>query len=560
MLITTRNALWPGGQALEVPVLDLDAAAEFLVASTGDTDRQAAAGLAEAVGGLPLALAQAAAYTQATGDNLATYLASFRSRRADLLARGQPTGYAGTVAATWALAFAQLERSDPVPAGLLRLLAFCAPEAVPLRLLLQTQRGRMKGLRRPVTKVVRRLRDPLVAADAVAALHRYSLVTPAGGGSVSVHRLVQAVTGDHMAPGLREAWRAAAAALIEAAIPADTSLPESWPACAALLPHAQAALPDDSHGMAQLALYLGHQGNYRAALELWQRILRARERSLGPEHPDTLITRANLVGSMAEAGDAAGARDQYAALLPVFERVRGPEHPDTLTARNNLAHSTGQAGDVAGARDQHAALLLIRARVLGAEHPDTLDTRHQLAVWTGEAGDAAGARDQHAALLPIRARVYGAEHPATLATRGNLARWTGEAGDAAGARDQFAALLPVFERVLGPEHPLTLTARGSLANLTGDAGDAAGARDQSAALLSIKERVLGAEHPDTLTTRANLAAWTGEAGDAAGARDQYAALLPIVERALGPEHPLTVATRDNLAYWTGEADDDASTG
>jgi hypothetical protein len=61
VLITSRNALWPGGQAVEVPVLGLDTAAGFLVARTGDPDHQSAAGLVEELGGLPLALEQAAA-------------------------------------------------------------------------------------------------------------------------------------------------------------------------------------------------------------------------------------------------------------------------------------------------------------------------------------------------------------------------------------------------------------------------------------------------------------------------------------------------------------------
>jgi Domain of unknown function (DUF4062) len=90
VLITSRNALWPPGLGLEVPVLDLEAAADFLAARTGDTDRRAAAALAEAVGGLPLALEQAAAYAQATGNSLAAYLALFHKRRAELLDRGQP--------------------------------------------------------------------------------------------------------------------------------------------------------------------------------------------------------------------------------------------------------------------------------------------------------------------------------------------------------------------------------------------------------------------------------------------------------------------------------------
>ena len=89
--------------------------------------------LAGELGGLPLALEQAAAYVQASADSLAGYLASFRQRRADLLARGEPAGYIGTVATAWAVAFADVAQSAPGAAGLLRLLAFCAPEAIPLR-------------------------------------------------------------------------------------------------------------------------------------------------------------------------------------------------------------------------------------------------------------------------------------------------------------------------------------------------------------------------------------------------------------------------------------------
>ena len=44
VLITSQNQIWPPGQALEVPVLDPEVAAEFLVSRTGDPDRQAAAG------------------------------------------------------------------------------------------------------------------------------------------------------------------------------------------------------------------------------------------------------------------------------------------------------------------------------------------------------------------------------------------------------------------------------------------------------------------------------------------------------------------------------------
>jgi hypothetical protein len=467
VLITSRNQIWPPGQALQVPVLDPQVAAEFLVSRTGDADRSAALELAVELGGLPLALEQAAAYVQASGESLAGYASLFRQRRADLLGRGEPTGYPETVATTWRLAFQDLQQAGPGAAGLLRLLAFCAPEAVPLRLLLHPRPGLGDRLGPEIAPVLLPLlNDPLAAGDAVAALGRHSLISPPADGSVSVHRLVQAITIAQMPAELATAWQRAAAAVIDAALPADPKSPDTWTAFASLLPHAQEALAEDGGSGWKIVSYLGYSGNYPAARDLQQRMLKARAQASGPEHPDTLVDHGNLAFWTGQAGDAAGARDQFATLLPVRERVLGPEHLDTLTARGHLARWTGEAGDAAGARDQFAALLPVAERVLGPEHLDTLSARGHLAGWRGRAGDPAGARDQYAALLPVDERVLGPEHRETLGARANLAIWTGRAGDAAGARDQFAALLPVDERVLGPEHPHTLTARANLAYWT----------------------------------------------------------------------------------------------
>jgi hypothetical protein len=99
------------------------------------------------------------------------------------------------VATTWRLAFEDLRQAAPGAVGLLRLLACCAPEPVPWRLLLQPRPEVADQLGAEVTPVLAPLlNDPLTASDAIGALRRYSLVTPAADGSVSVHRLVQAVT------------------------------------------------------------------------------------------------------------------------------------------------------------------------------------------------------------------------------------------------------------------------------------------------------------------------------------------------------------------------------
>ena len=155
---------------------------------------QAAQDLAGELGGLPLALEQAAAYIKATGMTLAVYLSVFRGRAADLLARGQAAWHPASVIATLSLALSRLGGEAPSAAGLLQLLACLAPEPVPLALLLSDARV-IDELDPGVAATTEPLLgDPVAAGDAIAALRRYSLVTPAGDGLVLVHRLVQAVT------------------------------------------------------------------------------------------------------------------------------------------------------------------------------------------------------------------------------------------------------------------------------------------------------------------------------------------------------------------------------
>ena len=386
VLITTQSAVWPPSQAVEVPVLDTEVAAGFLVNRTGDADERAAEKLAGELGGLPLALQQAAAYIQATGTTLAGYLSVFRDRRADLMARGQAAGHPADVAATLGLALSRLEEQTPAATGLLRLLAFLAPEPMPLTLLLadaQAAGALAPGVAATAGPL---LGDPVAAGDAIAALRRYSLVTPAGDGLVLVHRLVQAITRAQLPADVAGQWWQAAAALVEAAVPADPQVPAAWRVFAVLLPHARAVLDMTSGGLRRIARYLGWSGSYPAARDLFQQIVDARQ------------------------------------------TVDGADHRDTLTARGELAYWTGMAGDPISARDQYAALRPVRERVCGTADQDALDERANLAYWTGHAGDAAAARDQIAALLPTREQFSGAEHPDTLSVRANLARWTGWRG------------------------------------------------------------------------------------------------------------------------------------
>jgi hypothetical protein len=154
----------------------------FLRSRTASADTATLAGLAEALGDLPLALEQAAAYLDETQTTAAEYLALFREHGADLLALGEPLTTEQTVATTWQVALERV-RATRGAQELLCLCAFVAPDNIPRTLLGEYREELPKPLRRTVGQ-------PLALNEAVRALGHYSLVTVTAD-TLSVHGLVQ---------------------------------------------------------------------------------------------------------------------------------------------------------------------------------------------------------------------------------------------------------------------------------------------------------------------------------------------------------------------------------
>jgi hypothetical protein len=134
--------------------------------------------------------------------------------------------------------------------------------------------------------------------------------------------------------------------------------------------------------------------------------------------------------------------------VAVVEDVLGPDHPDTLNTRNSLA----AAYEVIGRFGEAIELL---ERVLGPDHPDTLKTGNSLAVPYDFVRRLAEAIELLEQVLAECERVLGPDHPDTLKTGNSLALAYLSVGRLAEAIDAWEELLPDCQRALGPEHPLT---------------------------------------------------------------------------------------------------------
>ncbi|GAA0222294.1 hypothetical protein GCM10010492_20570 [Saccharothrix mutabilis subsp. mutabilis] len=429
------------------------------------------AALADALGHLPLALAQAAAYLADRHLTCAQYLARFTDRRRTLASvlpepASLPDRHRSTVAATWSLTVELADRLEPagLAAPLLDALALLDPNGVPLDVL--TTPPLLAHLRRVSGGPV----DAERARDALTCLHRLSLVTfDPGRARVAVHALVQRAVRDERPAGFGDALAPVVAeALLHAwpGIEHDATSAKTLRANATtLIDLAGPALwPGECHHLVfRNGNSLGDSGQVTAAHHYYRALHPAIADHLGPDHPDALAVRYHTAYWQGEAGDTRGALRGLEDVLADQCRVLGREHPSTLRTRHNIARRRGAAGGPAQAVAEFAELLAVRQRLLGPDHPLTLTSRHELAYWRGRAGDHVGAVAALEELLDDRLRVLGADHPHTFTTRHNIAYWRGDAGDPTAAVAALEQLLADRSRVLGSEHPHTVTTRRALA-------------------------------------------------------------------------------------------------
>ncbi len=152
-----------------------------------------------------------------------------------------------------------------------------------------------------------------------------------------------------------------------------------------------------------------------------KRILESREKALGAEHLDTLMSVNNLGNLLSDKGDYDGAEALYRRALEGKEKALGAEHPDTLSSVNNLGSLLGDKGDYDGAEALCRRALEGYEKALGAEHPDTLTSVNNLGNLLSNKGDYDGAEALYRRALEGREKALGAEHPETIASAYSLA-------------------------------------------------------------------------------------------------------------------------------------------
>jgi len=519
LITTTRHLDWSslGWSPLAVGVFDREQSIALLCQHTGDAHRDAANQIAEVLGDLPVAVAQAAATAKSGQYSLSNYLERLSNHPLESsISRLEGDDYPDAVGVALFMAYEQVleqlrtkrPQQEGIATSLLGTLSLLAASGVPTHWLLKlnkdsdTVRDTLSFLKRAsilqestddYKNVIHRLQGQVYRETYLSDQEKFSETcahTAALLDEIDVDRLenfeqqrqetrnlaeqIGAVTSqDHSRPLFYDPdFVAILATTLRNAT--DLGMPQLALTLTDSVTQAGCTLgpdhPDTLASCNNLACAYQAAGKLEEAITLYEQNLTDYTRILGPNHPSTLTSRNNLACTYHDAGKFEEAITLYEQNLKDFEDLLGPHHPDTLTSRNNLANAYQATGRLDEAITLYEQNLTDRTQILGPHHPDTLTSRNNLAgaYWqTDRLDEAITLYEQN---LKDHIHILGPHHPDTLTTQVNLAvayRTAGRLDEAISLQEQT---LKDFENLLGPNHPLTLTSRHNLADAYRAAG------------------------------------------------------------------------------------------
>ena len=470
IVTTTRHLDWDslGWPPLTVGVFKREQSIALLCERSGDTDRDAADQIAEALGDLPVAVTQAAATAKWGGYTLSDYLDRLSNHPLESsISRLEGDDYPDATGIALFMAYEQaldqLRTKSPqqerTVTSLLDILSLLAASGVPTHWLLALED------------------DSDAVRDSLSFLKRSSILQESTDGDKTIiHRLQGQV--------YRETYLSEQGKLNKACTYATTIL--------------------DTIDIGQLANFEQQRQETRNLVEQIGAVTSQDHSRPLFSDPDFVALLATTIRNAADLGMPQLALTLADSVTRAGDTL-GPDHPSTLTSRSNLAYAYQDVGRLDDAITLYEQTLEDRTRILGPHHPDTLISRSNLASAYQDAGRLDEAITLYEQTLEDFENLLGPNHPSTLISRSNLANAYRAAGRLNEAITLLGQTLEDFENRLGPNHPSTLTSRNNLAYAYQDAGRLNEAITLYEQTLEDFENRLGPNHPDTLTSRNNLA-------------------------------------------------------
>jgi tetratricopeptide (TPR) repeat protein len=426
IVITSRSPTWRQvAHPVNVPVLGREDSVQLLVQNTTPSDDEGANILSEVLGDLPLALVQAAAYMEQHGISCTDYLHRLNHYRVRLLEKGPlPLNYNDTVAGTWRTAFEQIRIERPSTARLLHLCSLMEASHIPILFLVQNSQPDSAPT------------SPLELDEDVALLLRYSLVERESR-FLSIHRLVQLITRDHLASmNQLKPMCQTALEIMKSAFQFDADDVATWPPCTELLPHVLAVceharrmkieteVVGDLYYLA--ASFLDSRGALLEARRLHTIALEIRQSLFkSEEHESVVQSLYGLAEVLVLLEDNQEAKKLQKRILSIRQKQHNNlPHVEVAEALQTLGSTYWYSGDLSKAIEKLRKAISILEKC-ATDNTETVlaAAMHHLAMVLLDKAEFEESEELLLRVLQLHRKTFGEKpHPDVAATKHELAR------------------------------------------------------------------------------------------------------------------------------------------
>lgn len=547
ILLTSRYTGWESvGKEIELYVFTRPTAVNFLINRTGIDNKEFGGELAKALGYLPLALEQAAAYIINNHIGFDEYLKLFEKYKLKLFQKQfSPSDYSKTLEVTWNVTIEKIQNEHSW--FLLCLCSFFAPDNIDPKILRD-----VKCLPEPLASSIK---DDLEYNKIIHELTKYSLIKQHNG-LISIHNLVQLAVIRTLEKEVFDTFIMGCLHIMNERFDFDKENSDMWKQFSDLIPHALSIADHsiksgvDIEGVAHIFYEIGrwnhHMASYHKAIDFYEKAREIVEEEKGQEHnwlayifnnlglvytdmanydkallmyekslrirvsfdPESLgaaTTYDNIGWALKQKGEYQQALKNHKKALKITQKLVGDEHINAAKIYNNIGMNYYELGFYSKSIDYLTKSVTLTESVLGVKNHYIATAYSNIALAYEKKQEFEKAIKYHKKAVVIREEFLGLEHPSTASSYSNIGLLLNMFNFHEEALEHLNKALNIFKLVYGEEHPETATAHGNIALVYLDIGEYDKALDLYKKAFGICQLVLGDGHPDTLSKLNNIA-------------------------------------------------------
>ncbi|CAF1386644.1 unnamed protein product [Adineta ricciae] len=221
---------------------------------------------------------------------------------------------------------------------------------------------------------------------------------------------------------------------------------------------------DRAHYYHQLGYLKDDQGDYKMAIEYYEKALEIEEKTLPSNHPD-LATSYNNIGLVYDnMGEYSKALSFFEKALEIREKALPSNHPDLAQSYNNIGLVYYNMGEYSKALSFFEKDLAICEKTLPSNHPSLATSYNNIGGVYDNMGEYSKALSFYEKALQIYQKTLPSNHPSLATSYNNIGTVYYNTKDYSKALTYLERALDICQRALPANHPHIKTVKEGIEN------------------------------------------------------------------------------------------------